>query len=92
MTEREKLIELLYSIRDRRDIIDDEYIDDIADELLANGVRLQVLCKDCDFSSLWAGDGIDKQGKCFFLIGENQYVIPDHYCSCGTRREDTGNS
>lgn len=86
MTERERLIELLKEIVIPR--AGTYSAEEIADFMIEYGVRLPVLCNDCDFSSLWAGDGIDKQGKCFFLIGENQYVTPDGYCCCGTRRAD----
>ena len=29
----------------------------------------------------------DKIGKCVFLIGEHQYVVPDGYCYLGERKE-----
>ena len=29
----------------------------------------------------------DNTGKCVFLIGKNQYVVPDGYCYLGERKE-----
>lgn len=29
----------------------------------------------------------DNTGKCVFLIGEHQYVVPDGYCYLGERKE-----
>ena len=29
----------------------------------------------------------DKIGKCVFLIGKHQYVVPDGYCYLGERKE-----
>ena len=31
----------------------------------------------------------DNTGKCVFLIGEHQYVVPDGYCYLGERKENT---
>lgn len=33
----------------------------------------------------------DKIGKCVFLIGEHQYVVPDGYCYLGERKEGADN-
>ena len=33
----------------------------------------------------------DNTGKCVFLIGEHQYVVPDGYCYLGERKEGAGN-
>ena len=42
-----------------------------------------VRCKDCVY---WRR--VDKDiGKCPFLIGEHQYALDNHYCSCGEREE-----
>ena len=33
----------------------------------------------------------DNTGKCVFLIGEHQYVVPDRYCYLGERKEGADN-
>ena len=33
----------------------------------------------------------DNIGKCVFLIGEHQYVVPDGYCYLGELKEGAGN-
>lgn len=98
MTERERLIELLYGIRDRCDIIDNEYIDDIADELIRNDVVPVVRCKDCVF---WGDeDGFVKRadgllfGRCrmhnYLIDGVHTGWCPaeNDFCACGERRND----
>ena len=42
-----------------------------------------VRCRDCFYYT----PVNDKIGKCVFLIGENQYVVPDGYCYLGERKE-----
>ena len=33
----------------------------------------------------------DNTGKCVFLIGKHQYVVPDGYCYLGERKEGADN-
>ena len=42
-----------------------------------------VRCRDCFYYT----PVDDNTGKCVFLIGENQYVVPDGYCYLGERKE-----
>lgn len=42
-----------------------------------------VRCRDCFYYK----PVNDKIGKCVFLIGEHQYVVPDGYCYLGERKE-----
>ena len=42
-----------------------------------------VRCRDCFYYTPMN----DKIGKCVFLIGEHQYVVPDGYCYLGERKE-----
>ena len=42
-----------------------------------------VRCKDCFYFTPVE----DNFGKCVFLIGEHQYVVPDGYCYLGERKE-----
>ena len=42
-----------------------------------------VRCRDCFYYTTVN----DKIGKCVFLIGEHQYVVPDGYCYLGERKE-----
>ena len=42
-----------------------------------------VRCRDCFYYT----PVDDKIGKCVFLIGEHQYVVPDGYCYLGERKE-----
>ena len=42
-----------------------------------------VRCKDCFYYTPVE----DNFGKCVFLIGEHQYVVPDGYCYLGERKE-----
>lgn len=42
-----------------------------------------VRCRECFYYT-----PVDKNtGKCAFLIGEHQYVVPDGYCYLGERKE-----
>ena len=42
-----------------------------------------VRCRDCFYYT----PVNDKVGKCVFLIGDHQYVVPDGYCYLGERKE-----
>ena len=42
-----------------------------------------VRCRDCFYYT----PEEDYFGKCVFLIGGNQYVVPDGYCYLGERKE-----
>ena len=42
-----------------------------------------VRCRDCFYYT----PVNDKIGKCVFLIGKHQYVVPDGYCYLGERKE-----
>ena len=42
-----------------------------------------VRCRDCFYYT----PVNDKIGKCVFLIGDHQYVVPDGYCYLGERKE-----
>ena len=42
-----------------------------------------VRCRECFYCT----PVNDKIGKCVFLIGEHQYVVPDGYCYLGERKE-----
>ena len=46
-----------------------------------------VRCRDC----LYYTPVDDNTGKCAFLIGEHQYVVPDGYCYLGERKEGADN-
>lgn len=46
-----------------------------------------VRCRDCFYYTTVD----DNTGKCVFLIGENQYVVPDGYCYLGERKEGVDN-
>ena len=46
-----------------------------------------VRCRDC-FNYTPVNDKI---GKCVFLIGKHQYVVPDGYCYLGERKEGSDN-
>ena len=46
-----------------------------------------VRCQDC----LGYTPVDDNTGKCVFLIGEHQYVVPDGYCYLGERKEGADN-
>lgn len=82
MEQREKLIELLYDIRRRKDLVDDDCIDDLADELIANGVVvLPCRCGGCAFCE--DGNVLGNVLWCKHLkIG----VSKDSYCSGGKRK------
>lgn len=54
----------------------------IADEPAIDAVEV-VRCENCIYWTRVSGH----VGKCPFLIGEQQYAISEHYCSCGERRE-----
>ena len=46
-----------------------------------------VRCRECHCYT-----PVDKRiGKCVFLIGEHQYVVPDGYCYLGERKDGDGN-
>lgn len=42
-----------------------------------------IRCQDC----LCYTPVDDNTGKCVFLIGKHQYVVPDGYCYLGERKE-----
>ena len=42
-----------------------------------------VRCRDCFYYT----PVDDNTGKCVFLIGKHQYVVPDGYCYLGERKE-----
>ena len=42
-----------------------------------------IRCRDCFYYT----PVNDKIGKCVFLIGEHQYVVPDGYCYLGERKD-----
>ena len=42
-----------------------------------------VRCRECFYYT----PVNDKIGKCVFLIGKHQYVVPDGYCYLGERKE-----
>ena len=46
-------------------------------------VEVVVRCRDCFYYT----PVNDKIGKCVFLIGDHQYVVPDGYCYLGERKE-----
>ena len=46
-----------------------------------------VRCRDCFYYT----HVNDKIGKCVFLIGEHQYVVPDGYCYLGERKGGADN-
>ena len=46
-----------------------------------------VRCRDCFYYT----PVNDKIGKCVFLIGDHQYVVPDGYCYLGERKEGADN-
>ena len=59
---------------------------DVANLLLhaptINAVEV-VRCRECFYYT----PVNDKIGKCVFLIGDHQYVVPDGYCYLGERKE-----
>lgn len=54
----------------------------IADTPTVDAVEV-VRCRDC----LYYTPVDDNTGKCAFLIGEHQYVVPDGYCYLGELKE-----
>ena len=88
---REKLIELIGQVQDCgcdvTDVVSMNYVENnvLADHLIANGVTIQVRCKDCDWYRQHE-DSICVNPKC----GKSWYgcpVPPEHFCSYGERRE-----
>lgn len=59
-----------------------EIADEIEDAPTIDAVPV-VRCRDCFYYT----PVNDKIGKCVFLIGEHQYVVPDGYCYLGERKE-----
>ena len=59
-----------------------EIADEIEDAPTIDAVPV-VRCRDCFYYT----PVNDKIGKCVFLTGENQYVVPDGYCYLGERKE-----
>ena len=61
--------------------------DEIASPLVDNAPTVDavevVRCRDCFYYT-----PVDNNtGKCVFLIGEHQYVVPDGYCYLGELKE-----
>ena len=63
-----------------------EIADEIEDAPTIDAVPV-VRCRDCFYYT----PVNDKIGKCVFLIGEHQYVVPDGYCYLGERKEGADN-
>lgn len=62
----------------------------IADTPTVDAVPV-VRCKDCMFSREWKKhDHLVIAGRCAFLIGENQYVVPDGYCNLAMKKVEEG--
>ena len=59
-----------------------EIADEIEDAPTIDAVPV-VRCRDCFYYT----PVNDEIGKCVFLIGEHQYVVPDGYCYLGERKE-----
>ena len=59
-----------------------EIADEIEDAPTIDAVPV-VRCRGCFYYT----PVNDKIGKCVFLIGEHQYVVPDGYCYLGERKE-----
>ena len=59
-----------------------EIADEIEDAPTIDAVPV-VRCRECFYYT----PVNDKIGKCVFLIGEHQYVVPDGYCYLGERKE-----
>ena len=57
-------------------------LDSIDSQPTVDAVEI-VRCKDCFYYTPVE----DNFGKCVFLIGEHQYVVPDGYCYLGERKE-----
>ena len=67
--------------------ISDEEIERIACHLIANGVKIPVLCKDCTHTR----KAIDEKGHgifCSILGREWHRVEPDDFCSYGERKDN----
>lgn len=60
---------------------------DLLDSIPAADVVEVVRCREC----LCYTPVDDNIGKCVFLIGEHQYVVPDGYCYLGELKEGAGN-
>lgn len=61
-----------------------EIADEIEDAPTVDAVPV-IRCRECFYYT----PVNDKIGKCVFLIGEHQYVVPDGYCYLGERKEGT---
>ena len=109
MTNRDRLIELFKKIEytpfpemtmksNLGNQFTDYALNCIVDELLANGVKLPVMCKDCKhFKPLSDGSWINQNredGICYALVNyhdsERYCVQPDHFCSYGELKECEG--
>ena len=91
MADREKLIELLnYVGQNVMQFKTGNFIESLAEYLIANGVKIPVLCKDCKHFDMQRMecqcDAIvtDNEGGADFTV--NFYL--DDFCSYGERRND----
>ena len=64
----------------------DMVCDDIEGSPTVDAVEV-VRCMECFFYT----PVDDNTGKCVFLTGKNQYVVPDGYCYLGERKEGADN-
>lgn len=95
MPEREKLIEILSTKIHPKESIDPAVA--VADFLLDNDVMPVVRCRDCKYfqhygrTSLFIDGKHVKAGWCTrrILCDEEYRMLPDGFCSCGRRKEDT---
>ena len=63
-----------------------DLVDTFADIPAADVVEV-VRCREC----LCYTPVDDNTGKCVFLTGKHQYVVPDGYCYLGELKEGAGN-
>lgn len=84
---REKLIELLDKVHHTN--MGKTYIErlgTIADHLIANGVKIPVMCKDCKYRYYHE---LDEVYYCNHGCGLADCVESDDFCPHGERKDDT---
>lgn len=62
----------------------------IANRLIANGVKIPVMCKDCeswDVDPDTYGDGNGPRGKCNGICDSCCDTAHDDFCSCGEKMD-----
>lgn len=83
MTDKQKIIEILKAYTKKNNISASSVIlEEYAEELLANGVKIPIRCKDCMFYKH------TEIGNCMACVRQTAYKKPNDFCSSGIKERE----